>query len=242
MDLEDAHRKARERGVSNFHYELLRTVLLPLLSIFFELRIEGRKNIPRKGAAIIVPNHKSFFDSFFIVLATRRPIRFMGMDKHFRGRWGPLFLRLGAFPVRKGESDEDSIRTALHILERGELLAVFPEGVSVRNSKVLGKPHRGAARLALESGAPIIPCAITGTERRRLGLIPKPRQVRIAFSAPIIVEHLEEATPERAAGVLQNKVWPEVERQFAHLRAHRGLVATGLVGLGVILWRRQKKR
>jgi hypothetical protein len=94
-------------------------------------------------------------------------------------RYGGLLVRLGAFPVRRGESDAEALETATVILRQGGLLALFPEGTRVRDPDELGHPRRGAGRLALESGAPLLPCAITGTERLFVGPIPKPRRVQV---------------------------------------------------------------
>jgi 1-acyl-sn-glycerol-3-phosphate acyltransferase len=96
-------------------------------------------------------------------------------------------VRLGAFPVRRGQADADALETARVILNKGGLLALFPEGTRVRDPDQLGHPHRGAGRLALEAGAPLVPCAITGTEKIFRGGFTVPRRVQVAFSEPIPV-------------------------------------------------------
>lgn len=245
MELKQAHQIARNgHAVSKSFYFFVRGLLYPLLRICFNLQIEGKEYIPRSGAAIIVPNHKSFFDAFFIILATRRPVHFMGLAKHFHTPLAYVYLRLGAFPVEKNQSDIEAISTAKTILEQEELLAIFPEGVSVRATEHLGQPRRGAARLAMETGALIVPCAITGTERRRfLGLIPKPRQVRIAFAEPIFLEKTI-PTPETATEVTQTQMWPQVENKFQSLRSRPGLIAATLIalGLGTVIAARKRRR
>ena len=156
----------------------------------------------------------------------------MGKSELFEGRRGRMLVRLGAFPVRRGESDADALETAREILRQGGLLALFPEGTRVRDPDGLGEPRRGAARLALESGAPLVPAAITGTERLFVGPLPRPRRVRIAFAEPIEVADIE-PSPEAAGALLDDELWPEVEREFGRLRAHPGLIAAGLAALGV---------
>src|SRR5207244_10302335 len=126
------------------------------------------------GPVIVAPNHKSFWDSFFVAAATRRHVRFMGKSELFKGLHGRMLVRLGAFPVRRGESDAEALETAREILRQGGLLALFPEGTRVRDPESLGSPRRGAARLALETGAPLIPCAISGTEHLFRGPFPRP--------------------------------------------------------------------
>src|SRR5882762_9738671 len=98
----------------------MRWILIPLLRLYFRVHISGAENIPASGAAVIVPNHKSFLDSFFLALATKRHLRFMGKSELFEGIWGRPFVALGAFPVRRGESDQDALETARTILQQGE--------------------------------------------------------------------------------------------------------------------------
>jgi 1-acyl-sn-glycerol-3-phosphate acyltransferase len=119
-------------------------------------------------------------------------------------------VRLGAFPVRRGQSDADALETAGTILRQGGLLALFPEGTRIRDPEELGHPRRGAGRLALETGAPLVPAAISGTEKLFLAPIPKPRRVQVAFSEPILVSEMA-ATPEGAAQLVDEMLWPEVE-------------------------------
>jgi 1-acyl-sn-glycerol-3-phosphate acyltransferase len=210
----------------------VRALVEPFVRIWFRLRVTGREHVPAEGAAIVAPNHKSFFDSFFIAVCTRRHLRFMGKSELFEGRKGRLLLALGAFPVRRGQADAEAIETAREILRQGGLLALFPEGTRVRDPDELGDPKKGAGRLALEIGAPLVPCAITGTERLFAGPFPKPRRVQVAFAAPIEVKELA-STPEEAGDLVQNTLWPEVEREFHGLRAHPGLIAAGIAALGI---------
>ena len=123
----------------------------------------------------------------------------MAKTELIQARYGKLLVRLGAFPVRRGQADEDALETARIILRQGGLLALFPEGTRIRDPDNLGHPRRGAGRLALETGAPLVPCAITGTEKIFRGGFPVPRRVQVAFSQPIQVAELPPA-PEAAAG------------------------------------------
>ncbi len=200
--------------------------------IWFRLRITGAEHLPESGAAVITPNHKSFWDSFFVGAATRRHVRFMGKSELFEGWQGALLVRLGAFPVRRGESDQDALDTARAILDQGGLLSLFPEGTRVREPNSLGEPRRGAARLAIEARAPVIPAAITGTDKLWFGPVPRPRRVQVAFGAPISVKELA-ATPEAAGRLVEGEVWPEVESQFRGLLSHPGVIAAGLAALGI---------
>lgn len=244
MTSEEAHRIARERGVSRPLYALVRLLLAPFLRLYFRMHIEGAEHIPATGAAILAPNHKSFFDSFFLALATRRQLRYMGKSELFAGPWARLLVALGAFPVRRGESDADALETAQAILRQGGLLALFPEGTRIPDPEHLGEPRRGAGRLALETGAPIVPCAITGTDHLWLGPVLKPKRVQVSFAPPIEVSALP-PTPEAAGEVIEQMVWPQVETQFRDLLARPGVIAAGLAALGLggaIALRRRRGR
>ena len=232
MTHEEAHRYAREKGYSRPLYFLVRLIVAPLLRLYFRMHVSGADNVPREGAAIIAPNHKSFFDSFFIAVCTSRRLRFMGKSELFRTWQGPILVRLGAFPVKRGESDEDALETSREILRQGGLLALFPEGTRVRDPDALGDPRRGAGRLAIEMNAPMVPTAITGTEALFSTGFPMPRRVQVAFSEPIEVEDLD-PTPESAGRLTDEQLWPEVEEEFGRLRARPGLIAAGVAALGI---------
>lgn len=239
MTHETAHRLAREKGINRVLYAIVISVFYPLLRIVFGLQVDGADRVPKKGPVVITPNHKSFWDPFFVAIVVRRQVHFMGKAEHFTGPMAKTFLRLGAFPVKRGESDAEALETARTILRRGDVLALFPEGTRVPDAESLGKPKRGAARLAIEAGAPLVPVAITGTERRRWHV---PRRVRMSFADPIPVEDLS-ATPEDAARVIDDSVWPVITEDYQRLRARPGLIAAGLaaVGLGYALLRRRSR-
>jgi 1-acyl-sn-glycerol-3-phosphate acyltransferase len=241
---EEAHRLAREKGVSRWLYALVRGIVSPLFRLYFRMHVSGADCIPADGPAIVAPNHKSFLDSFFIGVCTRRHVRFMAKTELIEARYGPLLVRLGAFPVRRGQADADALETARIVLQQGGLLALFSEGTRVRDPDHLGHPHRGAGRLALETGAPLVPCAITGTEKIFRGGFPVPRRVQVAFSPPIQVSELA-ATPDAAATLVSETLWPEVEGSYRQLRARPTLIAAGLAALGLgggLLLRRKRRR
>jgi 1-acyl-sn-glycerol-3-phosphate acyltransferase len=244
MTNEEAHRLAREKGVSGPLYAIVRLIVGGFLRVWFRLRITGAEHVPQEGAAIVAPNHKSFWDSFFVAMGTRRHVRFMAKTELIEGRAGRLLVRLGAFPVRRGEADADALETAREILRQGGLLALFPEGTRIRDPETLGTPRRGAGRLAIEMHVPLVPAAITGTERLFLGPIPKPRRVQVAFAPPIPPGELE-ATPQAAGELIEERLWPQVETEYQRLRARPGLIAAGLAALGVggaLAVRRRRKR
>jgi 1-acyl-sn-glycerol-3-phosphate acyltransferase len=232
MTHEEAHRRARERGVSRPLYAVVWALVVPFMRVYFRLRITGAERIPREGPVIITPNHKSFWDSFFIAAATRRPVRYMGKSELFEQGTGRLLVSLGAFPVRRGTADDEALETARTVLRQGGVLALFPEGTRVRDPDELGEPRSGVGRLALELGVPLLPAAISGTENLFFGPVPKPRRVAVSFGEPIEVA-ARGPTPEAARELVSESLWPEVQREFGRLRAHPSLVAAALAALGL---------
>jgi 1-acyl-sn-glycerol-3-phosphate acyltransferase len=232
VTIEEANRLAREKGVSRPLYAIVRALIVPFMRVYFRMHIAGAEHIPTEGAAIVAPNHKSFYDAFFVAACTRRQVRFMAKSELIAAGYGRPLVRLGAFPVRRGQSDADALETARVILEQGGLLALFPEGTRIRDPEELGHPKRGAGRLALESGAPLVPTAITGTEKLFLGPFPKPHRVQVAFAEPIPSHELA-STPEAAGELVEGMLWPEVEGEYRRLRARPTVIAAGLTALGV---------
>jgi 1-acyl-sn-glycerol-3-phosphate acyltransferase len=235
---DEAHRLARTKGSNPVVYFLAKMLLTPVMRIVFGLTATGTENIPKTGPVVLIPNHKSFWDPFFIAVVCRRRLHFMGKAELFTDRRARLFVALGGFPVLRGSSDTEAIETARAVLERGDVLALFPEGTRVSDPDKLGLPRRGAARLAIETGAVIVPTAISGTERRRTHL---PRKVRIAFGTPVPVTDLS-ATPEHAGLLLDQTLWPSITDEYHRLRATPGVVAAGVAaaGLGYAILRRRR--
>ena len=163
------HDRARGRGVNPYVYWLVRAVLQPFFHLYFRLSRIGRQHVPEDGPVIFAANHRSFLDPFVIGTLVRRPVYYVAKKELFARRWQAWILNaLGAFPVDRGASDEEMMRTARAILERGDCVVIFPEGTRVRPGG-LGRPKRGVGRLALEAGAPIVPVAVLGTEAVRCG-------------------------------------------------------------------------
>jgi 1-acyl-sn-glycerol-3-phosphate acyltransferase len=147
--------------------------------------------------------------------------------------------------VRRGTADPVALETARIHLEKGRVLAMFPEATGYRDPDTLKAPRRGVGRLAIEAQAPIVPCAITGTEKLFVGgWFPKPVRVQVAFAPPVTPAQLE-ATPAAAAELIEEQVWPQVEREFRRLRARQGLIAALVAALGAgggIAYRQQQQR
>jgi glycerol-3-phosphate dehydrogenase (NAD(P)+) len=220
-DLTVYHVRTRTRGVNPYVYWPTRIVLQPLMMLLFWLKRIGREHIPTEGGAILAPNHRSFLDPWVVGVCLRRPVYFVAKRELFEKRWMGWFLNsLGAFPIRRGESDEEAMETARTLVERGNVLLIFPEGTRHRNGS-LGNPKRGVGRLALETGAPIIPVAVHGTERARRGLIIRPCKVRVRCGRPLTFPRLERPSANLAREVTA-RIWPCVQIQYAWLGGQPG--------------------
>jgi 1-acyl-sn-glycerol-3-phosphate acyltransferase len=143
---------------------LVRAVCAVLFGIFYRLQIRGKENIPAGGPVIIAPNHVSYLDPLLAGYGVpiRRRVRSMAWDALFRiPVQGTMMRWLGAFPVAPGSADANAYKQCLRILQRGEALQIFPEGK--RGEGIELEPFEaGAARMALKTGAPIVPVTITG--------------------------------------------------------------------------------
>ena len=146
-------------------YRLMRRLVGPILRRYFRIRVTGLERLPRTGPVVLAINHRSMLDPILIGAVMPRPVCFMAKEELFRyPGLGRLLRWLGAFPVRRGEPDREAIQHALRRLREGQVVGIFPEGTRSVDGRLLTL-HGGTALLALKSGAPILPVAITGTER-----------------------------------------------------------------------------
>jgi 1-acyl-sn-glycerol-3-phosphate acyltransferase len=209
------HARTRERGVNRVVYWITRAVLQPFFHVWFRMSRTGREHMP-EGGVILASNHRSFLDPFIIGCCASRPIYFVAKRELFHNRLVGWFLNsLGAFPIRRGESDEESMATARALLERGEAVVIFPEGTRMRKP-TLGVPKRGVGRLALETGVPVVPIAIRGSGRVRRGLIVRPVRVDVRLGRPLTYP-LVESPSRHLAREVTVRVWPCVELQWQWL-------------------------
>ncbi len=230
-ELSTYHARTRTRGVNPFVYWPTRLALQPLLMLLFRLQRIGREHIPSEGGAILAPNHRSFLDPWVVGICLRRPIYFVAKRELFEKRWMGWFLNgLGAFPIRRGESDEEAMETARILVERGEAVMIFPEGTRIRRGS-LGEPKRGVGRLALETGAPVVPIAVLGTERIRRGLLIRPYKVRVRCGRPLTFPRVESPSAHLASEVTA-RIWPCVELQYEWLGGLPALRSAAVVGAG----------
>ena len=225
------HARAREKGVNPLVYWLVRALLQPFFHLYFRLSRIGREHVPESGPVIFAANHRSFLDPFMIATLTRRPLYYVAKEELSRNpllAW--LLNSLGAFPVRRGTGDADMIDTAKEILGRGDAVLIFPEGTRIRPG-ALGRPRRGVGRLALETGAPVVPVAVIGTEAIRRGWRIRPHKVRIRVGSPVTFPKVEAPSRELAATVT-NRIWPCVMLQWEWLGGMPPLRRAAVIGAG----------
>jgi len=171
-------------------YWVLKRTLGPVLRYFYRIRVEGLAHVPAAGAAILASNHVSFIDSVFLPLVLKRRITFVAKAEYFEDPKTAWFFRaVGQIPINRqgGSASEGALSAARTVLERGELFGIYPEGTRSPDGR-LYKGHTGVARLALDTGAPVIAVAMLGTrEVQPIGqVVPHAfLPVTVRFSAPM---------------------------------------------------------
>lgn len=208
------HEAARNGSI--WVYTLARIVLTVPTVLLYRVKVIGRKNVPRRGGLILAPNHFSQMDHFFAGVYLRRKIRFMGKSQLF----GPPVLTAilkhgGVFPVRRGHRDEEAMKTAFTLLDQGEMVLIYAEGGRSRSGE-LGEPKRGIGRIALESGAPVVPVAIYGSAGVRRWKRLRFPQVTIEFGQPRSFPVEVGAGPERQLEVA-TEIFNQVRDLYAGL-------------------------
>jgi 1-acyl-sn-glycerol-3-phosphate acyltransferase len=215
-DLDLFRERSLQKGVNPVIYRIVRALFLPFFLVYFRLQRIGREHLPSSGPLLLASNHRSFLDPFVIGSLVRRPVYYMAKRELFEKRWQAWILNaLGAFPVDRGAGDGAAMRAAREILERGDCVVLFPEGTRIRRGP-LHSPHRGVGRLALETGAPVAPVAVHGSEHVRRGWRIRPRKVRVRVGPPLLFPTTQSCSPELAAGVT-TRVWTCVNLQWEWL-------------------------
>ena len=197
-------------------YDLVRGTSALFLHTIFRLRVDGLDNIPLHGGVVLAPMHRSYLDTLAVGVSLNKR-RFRAMAKYelfFVPLIGRAIAMGGGFPVRRGVQDMEAYDTAMLLLHEGAMLLVFPEGTRNRHGKA--RPQLGAARLALDAGAALVPVAIAGTDRIRL-LPPRFPKVTVIFGEPIAVDDLPADDLRRASHTLTKRWTAAVEAGVANL-------------------------
>jgi len=199
----------------NWMYEFVRLVLTPYLLIFFRTRAIDSDKVPADGPAIIAPNHFSFLDHFFVAVYLRRKVQFMAKSQLFTFPLQVVYHNGGVFPVRRGQRDDEAFRTAHAVLARGGLVVMYCEGGRSRTGE-LGEAKPGIGRLALESGVPVVPVGLAGSERVRDWKRLQFPKVTLQFGDPIRFEPVDEPTRDQQMAVAE-EIFGEVRVLYSGL-------------------------
>ena len=198
-------------------YRLLKSFLYPLLVLLFRPKVTGLRHVPSNGPVIIASNHLSFSDSIFMPLVVPRSVTFLAKSEYFTspGLKGFIkkitFIALGQVPVDRsgGKRSEAALLTGLALLKDGHCIGIYPEGTRSPDGR-LYKGRTGIARMAIESGAPIIPVAMFNTaEIQPTGqVVPKVRRVEMVFGEPIYFsgDSTDQAVLRSATNQLMEKI------------------------------------
>ena len=212
---------------ANWMYEAVRMVLTPIVVLFFRGRAISSDKVPAYGPVILAPNHFSNMDHFFMAAFIRRRVSFVAKSQlYFINPFlDKVFLWGGVLPIRRGARDEEGFITMRKVLERGGSIVMYAEGGRSRSGDLSDTVKPGIGRLALETGAPIVPVAIYGSAKARnwkRGQLPK---VTVQYGDPFRYEKVEAPTREQSQAVAE-EIFADVRTLYTALKHHgrKGMV------------------
>src|ERR1700693_451204 len=194
------HLRARTRQ-PDWAYEFTRVITSLYAYTFLRARSISTEKVPGAGAVILAPNHFSFMDHFLMGCYIRRKVRFMAKSQLFKPPMQFIYSHGGVFPVRRGARDEETFITAEKILEHGGAITMYCEGGRSRTGKVSTEAKRGIGRLALETGAPIVPIAIHGSSHIRNWKRLQFPKVTVQYGPALRWERIENPSREQQQAV-----------------------------------------
>jgi 1-acyl-sn-glycerol-3-phosphate acyltransferase len=210
------HERVRSRR-PDWVYGLVRAVLTPYLLLVNRARVIDTDKIPVEGPVIIAPNHFSFMDHFFVAAFMRREVNFMAKSQLFQRPMQFIYTHGGVFPVLRGRHDEEAFKTADTVLRRGDVVVMYAEGGRSRSGD-LGEAKPGIGRLALETGAVVVPTAISGSQHARNWRRLQFPKVTVQYGDPIRFDQVvEDPTREQAQAAAQI-VFERIEKLYYALR------------------------
>jgi len=196
--------------IDRLAYRVCWSALWLLCKAWFRFRVVGRENLPREGAYILSPVHRSYLDTPVGGMVTARRQRFLGKESLWRSRLAGRFLTIvGGFPVERGTADRAALRACQEVLERGEPMVMFPEGTRqfgpVVRSDLL---HAGPAFVAARARVPIVPMGIAGTDHAMPGGSPliRPSKVVMVVGKPIEPPEVDGRVPRRVVDELTERL------------------------------------
>jgi 1-acyl-sn-glycerol-3-phosphate acyltransferase len=206
-----------------FYWVMKRIFLGPLLKLLFRPWVKGLDNVPQEGPAILASNHLSFSDSIFLPILVSRPVIFLAKAEYFtgtglKGRLTALFFRLtNQLPMDRsgGAASELSLEAGKDVLNAGGLLGIYPEGTRSPDAR-LYRGKVGVARLALQTGVPVVPVAMIGTDKvQPIGKrVPNIRRIGVIFGPPLDFSRYHGMEEDR---VIQRSVTDEIMYELMRL-------------------------
>ncbi len=212
------HARARSRE-PDWVYDVVRVLTSLYAYTLLRTRAISTEKVPGAGAVILAPNHFSFMDHFLMGCYIRRKVRFMAKSQLFKGPMEFVYTHGGVFPVRRGARDEEMVVTANAILARGGAITMYCEGGRSRTGRVATEAKRGIGRLALETGAPIVPIAIYGSSHIRNWKRLQFPKVTVQYGDAMRWEAVENPTREQQQAVA-DQVLVEIRRLYAGLEEY----------------------
>lgn len=198
-------------------YAFARGVVELVSRSLWRVEIRGKENLPRSGAYVIAPVHRSNIDTLLAGCLTRRRIRFLGKDTLWRYRWSAaLFSSLGAIPVHRGTPDREALRRCEEAVRAGEPVVLFPEGTRQSGSK-LHPLFEGAAFVAARTGVPIVPVGIGGSEwamPKGSKLVSPVKVVMVVGEAILPPESSGARVPRRVVAEMTTRLGESLQRLF----------------------------
>jgi 1-acyl-sn-glycerol-3-phosphate acyltransferase len=218
------HERARTRE-PDWCYELVRIITSLYGYTFLRTRAIAVENVPGSGAVILAPNHFSFMDHFLMGAYIRRKVRFMAKSQLFKKPMQFIYTHGGVFPVRRGARDQETFITARAIMDRQGAIAMYCEGGRSRTGKLAESAKPGIGRLALETGAPVVPIAIHGSSRVRNWKRLQFPKITVHYGEPIRWERIAEPTREQQQ-LVADEILTEIRALYAGLEEYgrRGIL------------------
>jgi 1-acyl-sn-glycerol-3-phosphate acyltransferase len=209
------HERSRTRE-PDWVYGVVRILTAIYAWTVFRARSIASQNVPPSGPVILAPNHFSFMDHFFLGAAIRRKVRFMAKSQLFKPPMQVVFSHGGVFPVRRGHRDEEAFITAETILANGGCVAMYCEGGRSRTGQIGEVARPGIGRLALESGAPIVPVAVHGSSRVRNWRRLQFPKVTVQYGEPFAFARVEQPSREQQQAVA-DAILAEIRELYGRL-------------------------
>ncbi|OLN23254.1 1-acyl-sn-glycerol-3-phosphate acyltransferase [Domibacillus antri] len=191
-------------------YTVAKTVVKIVLTPVYRIQVTGLEHFPEEGGVLLCANHIDNLDPPVVGITSKRPVRFMAKEELFRLKWsGKLMRGLNAFPVKRGMSDREALRSGLKLLKEGQVLGLFPEGTRSKDGR-LGKGLAGAGFFALRTEAAVVPCAVLGPYK--IG-----RKLKVVYGPPIDMQPLRDrkASAEEATETIMNAIGRLIQEHSA---------------------------